>query len=257
MLGLLLVVLTVAPVKLAAPGVSCVGLEQGLCDVYLEHFVSVLSADGKVRITTAKDVAQLLGMERERQLLGCSDARGSCIAELAGALGVDGIVSASVAKTDSGFLVNLRVLHAADGSVWVQATGKSSSDDELQSWLDAQARNFESQLAGLPVGGALVRWTPAIAGGVVLVAGGVLFGWSKADAGQLTDSTNGLNAQQLSALAARGKVTQPLGAALMGVGAAGIAASLLWVALAPGAPAQVALVPTPGGAVFTLGGALP
>jgi hypothetical protein len=256
MISLLLVVLTVSPVKLAAPGITCVGLEQGLCEVYLEHFVSILSADGRVRITTSKDVAQLLGFERERQLLGCGEARGSCLAELAGALGVDGLVSASVAKTDSGFLVNLRVLHAADGTVWVQATGKASGDEEVQAWLEAQARAFEAQLAGTP-GGSLMRWSPALAGGLVLVGGAVLFGWSKADAGQLTDTTNALSPQQLSIIAARGKVMQPLGIALMSVGATGIAASLLWVALAPEAPAQVAVVPTQGGAVFTVGGVLP
>lgn len=256
MLNLVLLLLAAAPVKLAVPGVACVGLEQGLCDVYLEHFVSMLSADGRVRATTSKDIAGMLGLERQKQLLGCSDSSGTCIAELAGALGVDGLLNASVARTDSGFLVNLRVLHARDGAVWVQATGRPSSDEALQSWLDEQATRFASQLAGEPEG-RLVRWAPALAGGVVLVAGGALFGWSKADAGQLKDTTNALTPDQLSALAERGKVTQPLGVALMGVGAAGIAASLLWVALAPDAPAQVALVPTPGGAALTVGGRLP
>ena len=248
-------VLVAAPVKLAAPRATCVGLAPALCDVYLDHFVSMLSASGPVRITTAKDVAQLLGLERQKQLLGCADSDSSCTAELAGALGVDGLLTASLAKTGGGYLATLRVLRTRDGTVWTQASSRLASEEALQAWLDDTARAFAPRLA--PPAPGLERWVPAIAGGACLVAGGGLFAWSKADAASLQGRDTGLTPAQLTEAAARGKVTQPLGLALLGAGAAGVAASLLWVALAPSAPAQVALVPTPGGAVLTVGGPLP
>lgn len=253
-LGLVLL-LAAEPVKLAAPGVICVGLEQRLCDAYLEHFVSLLSAGGRVRVTTAQDIAQLLGLEREKQLLGC-EASG-CVTELSGALGVDGVITASLARTDSGRLVTLRIIHAHDGSVWVQGTSRVDDDEALERYLEEEAAAFAAQLAPAPGGGGLVRWAPAIAGGACLVAGGVLFGWSKADAALLADPTKALRADEVSTIASRGKVTQPAGALLLGAGAAGVAASLLWVTLAPAAPAQVSLVPAAGGATLTVGGPLP
>ncbi len=257
MMSLVVMLLAASPVTLAAPGVTCVGMERSLCEVYLEHFVSVLSANGRVRVTTAKDVAQVLGLERQKQLLGCSSA-GSCIVELAGALGVEGLVSASIAKTESGFLVNLRVIRSGDGSAWVQATKAVPSEEALQAYLEGQAEAFEAQLtSGTSGSPGLARWVPAIAGGACVVAGGVLFGWSKADAAALVDRGNALTPDQLASTAARGKVMQPLGIALMGVGAAGVAASLVWAGLAPAAPAQVALVPAPGGAVLSFGGRWP
>lgn len=255
MLGLVAVVLVAAPLKLAAPGATCVGLAPALCEVYLEHFVAVLSASGRLRVTTAKDVAELLGLERQQQLLGCADSGTSCTAELAGALGVDGVLTASVAKTGASYLATLRVLRSRDGAAWAQASSRLASEEALQAWLDDTARAFERRLA--PAAPGLERWVPGLAGGACLVAGVALFSWSKVDAASLQDQANGLAPGQLRDVVARGKVTQPLGLALMGAGAAGLAASLLWVALAPSAPAQVALVPAPGGAVLTVGGQLP
>ena len=45
-----------------------------------------LAAD--IRVMTSGEVAQVIGLERQKQLLGCSETGASCMAELAGALTV-------------------------------------------------------------------------------------------------------------------------------------------------------------------------
>jgi hypothetical protein len=70
LLGLLL---AAAPLTVAAPGFRCAGLEEAVCDAYLEHFSTVLAKPGRLAVRTRNDLTQLLGVERQKQLLGCSD----------------------------------------------------------------------------------------------------------------------------------------------------------------------------------------
>src|SRR5881398_1613253 len=51
---------------------------------------------GKFEVISSSDVTQLLGFERQRQLLGCKED--SCLAELGGALGVDYLVTSQLGK---------------------------------------------------------------------------------------------------------------------------------------------------------------
>ena len=76
-------------------------------------------------MTTAGDLKQLIGLERQKQLLGCAE-RG-CVAELAAALGVDGVLTGNVTRSES-WLVTVKVLHAADGSAWSVRSSRESSE---------------------------------------------------------------------------------------------------------------------------------
>ena len=55
---------------------------------------------GFVPVTSSKDVQAIVGLDRQKQLLGCGTQ--SCSAELAGALSVDAPLFGSVAKAGSG-----------------------------------------------------------------------------------------------------------------------------------------------------------
>ena len=61
-----------------------------------------------VSVLTRSDVAALLGAERTRQMLGCTDS--GCIAELGGALGADRIVHGSIGRVGESLVVNLSAL---------------------------------------------------------------------------------------------------------------------------------------------------
>ena len=257
----LLLLLSAAPVKLAAPGFACEGAGERLCSAYLERFSTLLGSP-QVKVTTAGDVASVLGLERQKQLLGCSES--GCLAELAGALGVDGLLTGSLVKTSAGWLVTLKVVRTRDGGTWLTATTRARTEEELQGFLDRTAGEFRGQLQlgapGLPAVAAapappspLVPWIPAMAGGAVLLGGVGLFVASKVDAGTLKGVGTLLPPEQVTALARRGALTETLGLVLGGVGLAGIAASLTWVQA--GTQLQAAAVPLSGGGAVVVGGA--
>src|SRR5438132_10875798 len=104
------------PVKLASVGFIQLNLTEQLANVYAETFAAKLQACGGITVMTPKDIAAVLGIERQKQLLGCSDEASSCSAEIAGALGVDGIIRGDVARVGTAYQINIRVLSAKSGA---------------------------------------------------------------------------------------------------------------------------------------------
>jgi hypothetical protein len=95
-------------------------------------------------VLAESDIAALLGMEKSKQMLGCSDA--GCIAEVGGALGADRVVHGSIGRVGSSLLVNLTSLdpkkatHAAS----VSERLKGASDE---AFLDALPRIVDDLIA--------------------------------------------------------------------------------------------------------------
>jgi hypothetical protein len=67
-----------------------------------------------VSVLTQADVGALLGVERTRQMLGCTDS--GCIAELGGALGADRVVHGSIGRVGESLVVNLSALDPRRGT---------------------------------------------------------------------------------------------------------------------------------------------
>jgi len=66
-------------------------------------------------VVAGSDLRALVGFERQKQLLGCTE--GSCLTEIAGALGVAYLVSSECSKVGSTWLLSLALLVSpADGS---------------------------------------------------------------------------------------------------------------------------------------------
>lgn len=61
-----------------------------------------------VQLITQDEIASLLGLERQKQLLGCSAE--SCMAELGGALGVDRLVTGTLNKLGETWMFSLKAL---------------------------------------------------------------------------------------------------------------------------------------------------
>src|SRR4051812_8846143 len=77
------------PVKLAAPQLSVLNMEARAGTFFNEHVAEAFTSQG-FRVTTAKEIEELVGLERRRQLVGCDESN-ACLSELANALGVDAI----------------------------------------------------------------------------------------------------------------------------------------------------------------------
>ncbi|MDP1827607.1 MAG: hypothetical protein Q8L48_30325 [Archangium sp.] len=235
----LILTLAAAPgLKLAAPGFECVHLEPEVCALYTDTFAQLLAERGAVRVTTQREIAALLGLERQKQLLGCTDASVNCVAELAGALGVDGVVSGSVGRLGSAFTVNVKIVSARDGSALGARSGRVKDDDELHAWFVETAHQLSDALVPpSPAGLRGKAWVGWLAGGLAAGAGVTLILLGNADAQTISDPDRApARLDQVQQLRREGEGKQVAGVALV---AAGAAAALVGTAFfAFGAPAQ-------------------
>lgn len=253
---------TEAPVKLAVPGLSLAGVDAKLGEAWVERFATLLGTSPDLHVTTRRDIEQALGFERQKQLLGCADDSTSCLAELAGGLGVDALLSGSLAKAGSGYLVTLRVLRARDGAEVASASERLKDEDAVSEWFEDEAPRLAERIAvafgrakPAPRASHPERWIPGIVGGALVLGGAGLQLAARVDGGNLTAGSVPLD--QVSAVVARGQTMETTSWVLIGAGAAGVAASVAWSLLAGTDGPQVAVVPIGGGAVVTLGGVLP
>jgi hypothetical protein len=103
-----------------------------------------------VSVLTQSDVAALLGVEKTRQMLGCTDT--GCFAEIGGALGADRIVHGSIGKVGGSFVVNLSALDARRTSTAASVSERLRGADE-EAFLDALPALADALLAEAPPSG--------------------------------------------------------------------------------------------------------
>ncbi len=266
--------LAAAP-TLAAPGLQCSGIEPALCDAYLEHFVGNLTNRG-LAVTTKNDMAQIIGAERQRQLVGCTTESNACLAELTAALGVANLLTGTVAKTESGYVSTLKVLDASAGATKWSATTRVDTEKALFVFFEEQA----SALIGVVAPGVaaarsspIVKWIPAMVGGLAVLIGGTLLVASEGQAELLRDYAKSVDpiakfsgdadavgfqsyGAYINEVATSGRDFQIAGWVTFGLGVAAITSSIVW-ALLPSSPVTATVVPTSQGATFGLAMELP
>lgn len=144
MLALLAAVVVMgAPIRLGTPGLTVVGIEAQTAEVFSDHLAKQLELSG-VLVTGKAEIAAVLGLERQRQLMGCAEDSASCLAELAGALGVDGLLTGTLGKLGTGYVVNLKIVDREARSLAV-ASGRAADVDALLDYLDATAVDLSRQ----------------------------------------------------------------------------------------------------------------
>lgn len=219
----LVVVLSASPAKVAMPGLNGVKLEPAEVSLYGEVLASRLGAGG-LSVVTSRDIASVLGLERQRQLLGCADSgEGLCLAELSGALGVEFLLVGDLARLGSGFLVTLKVLSTRSGQTMARFEGQGSD------MLEVLGR-AAVQLCDTVLGPAAPRFSRlwAVVPGALAIAALSVGVWSELQSDHQLRALRGaatiLEAQHH---AESGKAFEILGHSLMGVGAAAVAAAVV------------------------------
>ena len=135
-------VLSATP-KLAAPGLRCADFSVNACEAFNDHLNQGLSARG-LSVVSAADISAVLGHERQKAMLGC--AEDSCSAEIAAALGVDGMVVGSVAKVGNSILVNVRIVSAKNSESLAQFSRSATNVDAVAPALEDAARVLAERL---------------------------------------------------------------------------------------------------------------
>lgn len=144
----------VPPTLAIFPLEAATGVDPGTARVLTDFLVDEVRRTRVFsRVVSAQEIEALIGFERQRQLLDCADR--SCLAEIAGTLGVDMVLGGSLAKLGGTFLCNLRVTETATAltrsSVTLRVKGESA-----EALLDAVRPSVLQLLAEAGLTGGLV-----------------------------------------------------------------------------------------------------
>lgn len=244
MLVLVLALLSAAP-RVASPEWAVVDVRTELAHFYADTFAQSLRNHG-LDVITAQDMSTLLGVERQRQLLGCG-ADTSCMTELANALGCDATLTVSLARFPDGYHALLKLLSSRDGRVLSAVKLSAANDRALLAELEGAAPTLASPLVHqkeqVPAAQPLRPWwLPAGVGGLGVAGGLVLFVLSAGQYALLKQQTTLAQAQPI---AQNGLGLQTGAWVATSVGAAALVAGLIWAFL-PAAPVAMSLQPNGG-----------
>lgn len=105
------------------------GVEPGVAKLLTDSLTQVLRTSGAFsRVVSSREIEALVGLERQKQLMACpSDG---CVAELAGALGVDFLVVGNIGKLGASFLINIKLLVVRTGAVASSVANRIKGENE-------------------------------------------------------------------------------------------------------------------------------
>ena len=173
---LLCVALTATPGKarIAVTSLAIAGeLDAKFADVIGELVTAELAARGYFEPISASEISTLLGVERQKQLLGCSEEATSCNAEIASALGAPYLMSGSLTKLNGIFQLNLQVIDTSKSRTIGRSTKIARDFEGLRSLIPYAV----AEASGTPLPPPPSRVLPITlisVGGLSFVGGGVL-----------------------------------------------------------------------------------
>ncbi|MBL8951328.1 MAG: hypothetical protein JNK82_11155 [Myxococcaceae bacterium] len=128
--------------KLAFTGLTGAGLTDEEARTVTDFVEAELLATGAYQVVSRRDIETLLGIERQKQLLGCSDE--SCMAEIAGALDVDRALNATATRSGDTVLVTFTLLDPRTAQVVSRAVRTIDARGDLDPVLDgARSATYE------------------------------------------------------------------------------------------------------------------
>jgi TolB-like protein len=237
--------------KLAVLDVQPVGVEPDQAVALGEAITQELSRRGFFEVISSSDIRTLLGVERQKELLGCGDS--SCTAELSGALGARFIMQSSLTRLGDSLQLSLQMLDSNKAQTVARSVRLARDVKQLAEVLPwALAEATATPLPPAP--SKVLPWTLIGVGAAAVAGGGVVaidgFSRERALRAELNQTTGVFQArdvyQEEIEVITRNK------AAGLGLLAGGAVLVGLGVFLFPKDPggASVALLPTLNGAVL-------
>jgi TolB-like protein len=252
-------------VKLASPGLTGINLKTDVVLFYSDHLAQQMTLQG-LRVITASEISVLMGLERQKQLLGCGESTSSCLAELANALGVAGVVTGSIGFVDGVYQVNVKVVAANDGRLLSAYSNRVAREREVLNALTEAASAMAPELRSAlganappePTGRRIFALIPAAVGLAGVGVGVAMFASAGGDASRLRGTAgvpSVLSPAEAADVHAGGKTKETVGVVAVSVGVAAlVGAGVLF--LFSGSPTVTAAI-TPQGAFVGIAGELP
>jgi MYXO-CTERM domain-containing protein len=106
---------------------------------FTELLTTAVDQSKLYRVISSRDISTMLGLERQRQLLGCTDDT-SCLTEIADALGTDFVIQGTVGKVGDTYLVTVRLIDSKKSRVVGRGAGQTGDANLLlnQVWKSTQ-----------------------------------------------------------------------------------------------------------------------
>jgi TolB-like protein len=142
-----------------------------------ELLLTELGKDGRYEVLGTSELQTLLGVERQKQLLGCNDEANSCMTELSGALGAPYVLSGALTRTAEGLRIDLKVIQTEKATVLARAGGLAASEAELLGTAGRVLNDLLMALPGAKTSAAQKRlpWVTGTLGSLAALVGLVLF----------------------------------------------------------------------------------
>jgi hypothetical protein len=102
--------------RLAVPDMRVTGADPGLGRLMTEILTTEASGTAGLTVIGSSDIASMLGFEKQKELLGCTD-NVACVAEIGGALGVDYLLVSDLGLLGKTYVINLKLIDTAKVSV--------------------------------------------------------------------------------------------------------------------------------------------
>ncbi len=167
----LLAVLAADKPKLAVLDVQPIGVEATQAAALGEAMTQELSRRGFFDVISSSDIRTLLGVERQKQLLGCGDS--SCTAELSGALGARFVLQSTLTRLGDALQLSVQMLDSEKAQSVARSVRLAKDVQQLADQLPwALAEATATPLPPTP--SKVLPWTLIGAGAAVFAGGGIL-----------------------------------------------------------------------------------
>jgi TolB-like protein len=110
-------------VKIAVMEIRALGADTHMTDLLSEVALTEVGAMDRVEVIGRSDIDSMLGFEKQKQMLGCSE-EASCVAEIGGALGVEYVIVGSLGRIGALYRLDMKLVETSRGRVRAR-TGES------------------------------------------------------------------------------------------------------------------------------------
>lgn len=156
---------------------------------YAEDRLAAKLAARGFQVSTPADLEAVLGLERQRQLLGCSDGDDtSCLAEISAAFGVPFVATGRLTRLGERLELDVRGIRQKDGVVAASANHGTDDEARLGDIIEQAAKSLAAQLLpkAPPIPFRWRLWLPFAAGVAALGGGAALIGTAHAEYASFT-----------------------------------------------------------------------
>ena len=189
------------PLRVAVLNPQAEGIEERLLGAFVAAMVPEVRKLERTSAIGMNEIRDMLEFDRQRQLMGCTDT--SCLAEIAGALGVDELVTTQLSLVGKDYILSMRRIRLSDASIAHAETRQFERRDGEELLMvvgpvveslfpdrplkPGRVRGVEEAAIRRLNPPPLPRWAPLATLGVaaVALAGGATFGLQSRNAEQL------------------------------------------------------------------------